>query len=82
MKTNMTRLCGRAPRGARLEMEAPFGAWGTQTFIAGLTHNEMIAPWIIKGAMDGSAFAAYIAPSFKKIEPEPPFSTNIHASAL
>jgi len=41
-------------------MEAPFGAWGTQTFIAGLTHNEMIAPWIIKGAMDGSAFAAYI----------------------
>ena len=60
VKTNMTRLCGRAPRGARLEMEAPFGAWGTQTFIAGLTHNEMIAPWIIKGAMDGSAFAAYI----------------------
>lgn len=60
VKTNMTRLCGRAPRGARLEMEAPFGAWGTQTFIAGLTHDEMIAPWIIKGTMDESAFVAYV----------------------
>ncbi|WP_372573435.1 transposase, partial [Ruegeria jejuensis] len=47
-------------RGKRLEMSAPFGAWGTQTFIAGLTHNSLIAPWVIKGAMDGEAFAAYI----------------------
>lgn len=28
--------------------------------IAGLTHDALIAPWVIKGAMDGSAFAAYI----------------------
>ena len=37
VKTNLTRLRGRAPRGERLEMDAPFGNWGTQTFIAGLT---------------------------------------------
>lgn len=60
VKTNLTRLRGRAPRGERLEMNAPFGHWGTQTFIAGLTLDTLIAPWIIKGAMDGLAFAAYV----------------------
>lgn len=60
VKTNLTRLRGRAPRGERLEMDAPFGSWGTQTFIAGLTPTELIAPWVIKGAMDGQAFAAYV----------------------
>jgi len=37
VKTNLTRLQGWAPRGERLVMEAPFGSWGTQTLIAGLT---------------------------------------------
>lgn len=60
VKTNLTRLRGRAPRGERLEMDAPFGSWGTQTFIAGLTPTELIAPWVIKGAMDGPAFATYV----------------------
>lgn len=41
-------------------MDAPFGNWGTQTLIAGLTHNSLIAPWIIKGAMNGPAFATYV----------------------
>ena len=37
VKTNLTRLRGRARRGQRLEMDALFGNWGTQTLIAGLT---------------------------------------------
>lgn len=41
-------------------MEAPFGSWGTQTFIAGLSANGLMAPWVIKGATDGEAFAAYV----------------------
>ena len=60
VKTNLTRLRGWAPRGDRLVMDAPFGSWGTQTFIAGLSADAMIAPWVIKGAMDGPAFAAYV----------------------
>ena len=60
VKTNLTRLRGRSLCGKRLEMTAPFGAWGTQTFIAGLTHDSLIAPWVIKGAMNGEAFATYI----------------------
>ena len=60
IKTNFTRLRGRAPRGERLAMDAPFGHWNSQTFIAGLTPDGLIAPWVIKGAMDGPAFAAYV----------------------
>lgn len=41
-------------------MDAPFGSWGTQTFIASLDTNALIAPWVIKGAMDGPAFAANV----------------------
>ena len=41
-------------------MDAPFGNWGTQTLIAGLTADAFIAPCVIKGAMDGRAFATYI----------------------
>ncbi len=60
VKTNLSRLRGRSLRGERLQMDAPFGSWGTQTFIAGLTHTDLIAPWVINGAMNGPAFAAYI----------------------
>jgi len=60
LKTNLTRLRGRAPRGERLFGTAPFGSWNTQTFIAGLTCDSLIAPWIIKGAMDGPAFETYV----------------------
>jgi len=42
VKTNLTRLRGRAPRGERLEMDAPFDNWGTQNFIAGLTAEGLI----------------------------------------
>ncbi|MEM1360636.1 MAG: transposase [Pseudomonadota bacterium] len=37
-------------------MDALFGRWGTQTLIAGLTPDSLIAPWGIKGARDGPAF--------------------------
>ncbi len=59
VKTNMTRQCGGS-RGARLMMDTPFGSWGTQTFIAGLSSEAFIAPWVIKGPMDGEAFATYV----------------------
>lgn len=60
VKTNLTRLRGRAPIGERLNAAAPFGRWRTQTFIAGLTSDALIAPWIIEGAMNGRAFATYV----------------------
>ncbi len=60
VKTNLTRLRGRSVRGRRLTGSAPFGKCGTQTLIAGLTQDGLVAPRVIKGAMDGEAFAAYV----------------------
>ena len=60
VKTNMTPLRGRSPRGKRLLADAPFGKWHTQTFIAALRCHELVAPWIIEGAIDGPAFDAYV----------------------
>ena len=60
VKTNLTRLRGRAPKGERLSGAAPFGKWRTQTFIAGLTCGDLIAPWVIEGAMNGPAFDIYV----------------------
>ena len=60
VKTNLTRLRGRAPVGERLYATAPFGKWHTQTFIAGLTSEELIAPWVIEGAMNRAAFETYV----------------------
>jgi transposase len=60
VNTKMTRPRGRAKKGTRLKASAPFGKWGTQTFIAGLRHDALTAPWVIPGAMDREAFNIYI----------------------
>ena len=60
VKTNMCRLRGRSLKGQRLKDRAPFGKWHTQTFIAGLRCHELIAPWIIDGAMNREIFDLYI----------------------
>jgi transposase len=58
--TNMVRLNGWNPRGERLFADAPMGHWETVTFIAGLRQTGIVAPMLIKGAMNGEAFLAYI----------------------
>ena len=58
--TKMTRQRGRARIGARLRAKAPFGHWGTQTFIAGLRCDGMTAPWVIDKPMNRAIFDTYI----------------------
>ena len=58
--TKMTRLRGRSRKGQRLKADAPFGHWGTQTFIAALRCHSLTAPWVIEGAMNRTAFDTYI----------------------
>lgn len=58
--TKMTRLRGRARRGERLKMKAPFGHWGTQTFIAALRHDGLTAPWVIDRPMNRQIFEVYV----------------------
>jgi hypothetical protein len=43
--TNMVRLRGRCARGMRLVGYAPHGHWKTITFVAGLRHDRMVAPF-------------------------------------
>jgi transposase len=70
VSTNLVRLRGRAPRGARLIGSAPLGRWETITFVAGLRHNKMTAPMVFEGAMTGEMFLAYVeqclAPTLKR----------------
>lgn len=60
LKTNMTRLHGRAPRGERCHAHAPGGHWHTTTFTASLRVGELTAPMLLDGAMDGEAFLVYV----------------------
>ena len=49
--TNMVRLRGRCARGTRLIGYAPHGHWKTITFVAGLRHDRMVAPFVLEGPM-------------------------------
>jgi transposase len=70
--TKMTRLHGRAPQGKRLVDKVPHGHWKTTTFICGLRHDGVTAPFVLDGPMDGPHFLAYVeqilAPTLKKGE--------------
>lgn len=56
----MARLYGRCPRGERLIGRVPFGPWQTLTFVAGLRGDELTAPLVIEGAMNGDIFRSSI----------------------
>ena len=58
--TNMVRVRGRCARGERLVASVPHGHWKTITFLAGLRHDGIVAPFVIDGAMNGPAFLAYV----------------------
>lgn len=60
VNTKFYRLRGRAKCGERLRACGPMGGWQTQTFIAGLRADEMIAPWVLSGPMNKTAFETYI----------------------
>jgi hypothetical protein len=54
--TNMVRVRGRCLRGERLVASVPHGHWKTITFVAGLRHDGIVAPFVIDGAMNGPAY--------------------------
>jgi transposase len=58
----MVRLSGRAPRGQRLVAAVPHGHWMTTTFVAALRHDEITAPCVFDGPMNGASFLTYVEP--------------------
>ena len=67
--TNMARRYGRCPRGQRLVSSEPWGHWKTTTFVAALRVDQITAPCVLDGPMDGESFRAYVeqvlAPTLK-----------------
>ena len=64
---------------------APFRHAGTQTFVAGLRYDGLVAPWLIKGAMDSAAFEAWVetqlAPNLRKGEVVIIDNLSVHKTA-
>ena len=60
IKTNMTRTCGWNLRGKRLIAHVPHGHWKTLTFLAGLRHDRIVAPFVLDGPINGDAFTAWV----------------------
>jgi transposase len=56
----MARRYGRCPRGQRLLSSVPWGHWKTTTFVAGLRRDQITAPAVFDGPMDGDSFRAYV----------------------
>ena len=56
----MTRRYAWADVGARAVGHAPNGHWGTTTFLAGLTCEGLIAPFVLDGPINAECFLAYV----------------------
>jgi len=59
-KTNLARGYGRSRRGIRLLAKVPYGHGKTTTFVAALRHDQLTAPVVVDGAMNGAVFLAYV----------------------
>lgn len=60
IKTNMTRLRGRALRGQRLVEKVPHGHWKTTTVIGALDHKGMRCSMTLDGPVNRDAFEAFV----------------------
>ena len=58
--TKMTRARGRFRKGERLKAMAPFGHWCTQTLIAGLRSDGLVAPFVVNAPMNRVIFDTYV----------------------
>ena len=60
IKTNMAPIRGWGMKGRRLVGYAPHGHWRTMTFVAALRYDQLTAPCVFDGPINGASFLAYI----------------------
>jgi transposase len=60
IKTSMVPLRGWGPKGARLRGFAPQGHWRTLTFLGALRCDQLTAPCVFDGPINGESFRAYV----------------------
>lgn len=58
--TAMTRRYAWADVGFRAFGDAPNGHWKTTTFLAGLTSEGLVAPFVLDGPINAECFLAYV----------------------
>ena len=56
----MAPLRGWGPKGRRLRGFAPHGHWRTMTFLAALRCDQLAAPCVFDGPINGECFRAYV----------------------
>ena len=56
----MTRTHGWMRRGLALIAKAPYGHWKTTTFLAALRCDQITAPCVLDGPINGESFLAYV----------------------
>ena len=60
IRTNMAPLRGWGPKGRRLRGFAPQRRWRTMTFLAALRCEQLTAPCVFEGPINGACFRAYV----------------------
>jgi len=60
IKTNMAPLRGWGPKGERVRGFAPQGRWRTLTFLGALRCDQLTAPCVFDGPINGASFRAYV----------------------
>lgn len=63
----MAPLRGWGPKGTRLRGFAPHGHWRTLTFIAALRCDELTAPCVFDGPINGVCFRAYVSQQLVRV---------------
>ena len=56
----MARTHGRCRRGTRLVGTIPQSHWKTTTFVTGLRHDRIVAPFVLARAMNGATLLTYV----------------------
>ena len=67
IKTNMAPLRGWGPQGERLRGFAPHGHWRTLTFLGALRSDQLTAPCVFDGPINGESFRAYVEQQLVKV---------------
>lgn len=60
INTVMARRCGRCARNERLVDSAPAGQWRSNTLLAAVRLDGVVAPIVFDGPIDGESFASYV----------------------
>jgi hypothetical protein len=60
VRTNLTRLYGRAPKGERVREAVPQGHWKVLTILSALTVPGIAASMTIEAATDADVFLTFV----------------------